>query len=505
MAPSRNDNATRRELLVRAAGATAALTVGGEVLASAARAATAKPSHALGFRSLSDEVRLPHVPVEGDLPGWLSGVLLRNGPAQFEVGERTFNHWFDGLAMLHAFAFGRGRVSYANRFLRSSAYEAWKRDGVIAYSEFGTDPCRSAFSGVSSIPILAPVPNANVSIEALARTFVAHTEIPIPVRFGKDTLKTLGVTAQAPAGRLGTVHPHHDPATGERFSYEVDLAPPYGYRVLAERKGKRRVLATIPRDKPCYMHSFALTERHVVLIEQPFVVDPASFFTGAPRPIVEHYGWDASLPARALVIDRRGGGLRATIELEPMFVFHNINATERDGQVLLDVCAYADAEVVDSLAIKRLRAGRRSLPRVRPRRITLDLAKRRGTIRDLADVDFELPRVRYEQVNQRPYRYAYGIGVRPGSAFSDQLVKLDAARESHTTWHERGCFPGEPIFVARPGARGEDHGVLLSVVLDAEHRRSFLLVLDARTMTERARASVPHHIPFGFHGLHVPR
>jgi carotenoid cleavage dioxygenase-like enzyme len=26
-------------------------------------------------------------------------------------------------------------------------------------------------------------------------------------------------------------------------------------------------------------------------------------------------------------------------------------------------------------------------------------------------------------------------------------------------------------------------------------------VLDARTFSELARATVPHHIPFGFHGL----
>ena len=56
------------------------------------------------------------------------------------------------------------------------------------------------------------------------------------------------------------------------------------------------------------------------------------------------------------------------------------------------------------------------------------------------------------------------------------------------------------MFVARPDAEGEDDGVLLSVVLDADAGTSFLLVLDARDLSELARAEVPHHIPFGFHG-----
>jgi carotenoid cleavage dioxygenase-like enzyme len=30
-------------------------------------------------------------------------------------------------------------------------------------------------------------------------------------------------------------------------------------------------------------------------------------------------------------------------------------------------------------------------------------------------------------------------------------------------------------------------------------------VLDARDLSELARAGVPHHIPFGFHGLHSSR
>ena len=46
----------------------------------------------------------------------------------------------------------------------------------------------------------------------------------------------------------------------------------------------------------------------------------------------------------------------------------------------------------------------------------------------------------------------------------------------------------------------EDSGALLSIVLDAERCSSYLLVLDAETMQEHARARVPHSIPFGVHG-----
>jgi beta,beta-carotene 9',10'-dioxygenase len=57
--------------------------------------------------------------------------------------------------------------------------------------------------------------------------------------------------------------------------------------------------------------------------------------------------------------------------------------------------------------------------------------------------------------------------------------------------------------VRRPGDEAEDGGVMLSVVLDAAAGRSFLLVLDARSFEELARAEAPHHIPFGFHGQYL--
>ena len=56
------------------------------------------------------------------------------------------------------------------------------------------------------------------------------------------------------------------------------------------------------------------------------------------------------------------------------------------------------------------------------------------------------------------------------------------------------------MLVARPDATAEDEGVVLSVVLDVNQQKSFLLVLDARSFQELGQAQVPPHIPFGFHG-----
>jgi carotenoid cleavage dioxygenase-like enzyme len=81
------------------------------------------PLHAAGFLTLDAEVVLERLPTEGRFPDWLSGSLVRNGPAKFEAGHDLFNHHFDGFAMLHRFEFRNGEVSYRNRFLRSRSFE----------------------------------------------------------------------------------------------------------------------------------------------------------------------------------------------------------------------------------------------------------------------------------------------------------------------------------------------------------------------------------------------
>ena len=62
-----------------------------------------------GFKTLKAESQSVDLAWQGTPPSWLNGVLLRTGPAKFEVGAAAYHHWFDGLAMLHRFALGPSR------------------------------------------------------------------------------------------------------------------------------------------------------------------------------------------------------------------------------------------------------------------------------------------------------------------------------------------------------------------------------------------------------------
>jgi len=454
----------------------------------------------LGFSTLEREVILDELPLSGELPHWLHGSLLRTGPAKFEVGEQRMRHWFDGLAMLHRFTIDGGRVSYGSRFLESRSYRTARARGRIVYGEFATDPCRSLFKRVQTLFSSDALPdNANVNLTRLGERFIAMTETPLPVQFDARTLRSAGVRPYRAPGQLSTAHPHMDRATGAMLNYAAKLGPRSSYRFfeVAPRATSPRVIASLPVREPAYMHSFGLTERWLVLAEFPHVVNPLALALSG-RPYIENYRWKPELGTRFTLVDRATGEARAGFQTGACFAFHHVNAYEDGGEVVVDLCTYPDPGIIEDLYLDRLRAGKpvrfATLSRFR-----LGLADRSVRREALSEHGVELPRINYGRCNERRYRFIWGNG--PGAhGWLEQILKLDTAGGATLFWSGDDCYPGEPVFVARPEAEREDDGVLLSVVLDARAGSSFLLVLDAAELTELARAEVPHHIPFGFHG-----
>ena len=424
---------------------------------------------------------------------------MRVTPALLDPGGKALRHWFDGLAMLNAFTIADGGVSYGSRFIQSRDYRHVREHGEIRGRTFGSDPCRTIFQRVSSVFNPGMTDNTNVNVARLGERWIAMTETPLAIEFDPATLETVGPLQWAGKQDQGTAHPQYDFERREAVSYSVRFGPRSTYRLHATPDGDREPheVASVPAREPAYMHSFALTDRYAILFDQPFTVNPLKLAFGK-RSFIENYEWKPERGTRFLVIDRQTGELRSTSEADAFFVFHSVNAFEDDGELVVDLIAYEDASIIDDLYLAKLRAGDPvAAGKLRRYRVPLDGGPARRE--DLSDESIELPRINYRARSGRDYRYVYGAGAR-GKEFLDQLLKIDIQERTASHWHEAGRYPGEPVFVARPGGQDEDDGVLLSVVLDAAAERSFLLVLDARDLSELARAEAPHHIPFGFHG-----
>jgi carotenoid cleavage dioxygenase-like enzyme len=220
------------------------------------------------------------------------------------------------------------------------------------------------------------------------------------------------------------------------------------------------------------------------------------------RGYIDHFEWRPQDGTRLIRMDRTSGAI-AEHETDAMFVFHTVNAFERDDETVLDVLAYPSAAIMEDLRVARMAE---KLPDLRPRlvRIAMRHGRSRAEVQTLGDAGFEFPSIHYRRFAGRDYRYAWGAADGPAAGgYASSIVKVDVGSGRSRAFTDAQHIYGEPVFVARPGGSEEDDGVLLAVGCSQRTLDSALAIVDARTMELLATADVPAAIPLGFHGSFI--
>ncbi len=458
-----------------AAGTTTSTT------AAAAHAGTGSKYLSGPYEPVREELTLPDLEVRGRLPAELDGLFLRNGPNPWPLPDGRYD-WFTGDGMVHGVALGDGRA----RWYRTR----WVRTAARAERTGDADP--------GGPPEPFPAPNAgNTSVVRHAGHLLTLYEVGLPHELS-DELETLGRFDFGGAldGPM-TAHPKLDPVTGELHLF--GYLPGLRYAV-ADASGSIVHQAAIPLPAITMMHDFSMTESSVVFYDLPVVFEPTLLErTGLP------FAWKPDAGARLGVLPRRGTADQITwVELDPAFVYHTVNAHDRDDGrgVVLDVVrhdsAFADLDSFGSPTPPTLH------------RWTVDLDGGRVTDEEVHGRPLELPRIDARATGRRA-RYAYAPALADEGSdandFASTLLRVDVER-GRTTEHRLGAgrVPGEGVFVPAHDGAGEDEGWVLSLVLDQERGTSELLVLDASDFAGPPVASVaiPARVPVGFHGAWFP-
>ncbi len=306
----------------------------------------------------------------------------------------------------------------------------------------------------------------------------------------------------------------------EFLRYKNDPASPSNQSSnICERA---EVIARIPGGlfSLSYFHSFAVTENYIVFVENALrfdfkrVVESILFNKSISNILV----MDKSFAARIHVIDKRTGvKLDRKFVTEPLCVLHHINAYENAerNEILVDVCSY-DVEYLDineftreNMLSDKLLGSKMLKSLARRIRVPLSGIGITGreeiycSVTDInSDVSFELPAINYAKYNGRPYTYAYGTSLYT-IPFTVVKLNVNSGQQWKVNYDQDGlaCLPSEPVFVPDPAGSREDDGCLLVMVLSDKH--DFLSVLDARDLSEIARAVVPANVKaaFTFHGF----
>jgi carotenoid cleavage dioxygenase-like enzyme len=460
-------------------------------------------NYQLGFSATNREGEINTLPIHGTIPEWLRGSLIRTGPGTFEVGKQSYHHWFDGLAMLRKFSFENGQVSFTNRFLESQAYQEAKAKGKISRSEFGTTARHSLFERLSD-PLPRLTDNATVNITMQGDRFIAVTESPMPIVFDPVTLNTIdrfNYHDRVP-GQITTAHPHFDFQENAVYGYLVNLIPGCSYSIyrMDAHTDKRELVGCVGVKQPAYMHTFGMTEHYIILTEFPLKLNRPSLLLSG-KPFIENYRWQPEQGTRFLVISKEDGRVVHSCFSESFFAFHHVNAFEQEREIVVDLVAYSDSSVIQSLYLEPLvHHPERVIAAGELRRYRISLDSSTASYEVLTPEPIELPRINYQQCNTHSYQFVYGVGNSQPGNFIDRLVKVNIHDGTNQIWQSPNCYPGEPVFVTAPDASSEDEGVILSVVLNVQTKNSFLLVLGAQSFNELATVELPYHLPFDFHG-----
>ncbi|XP_022104783.1 beta,beta-carotene 9',10'-oxygenase-like isoform X2 [Acanthaster planci] len=500
------------------------------------------------FRSFSREQVEPlQANIKGKVPEWVDGSLLRNGPGKFDVGPDTYEHWFDGLAVLLRYNIHKGMVTYQSRFLRSDSYIKAMEQNRIVMSEFGTvaqpDPCQSYLGRfLSRFVPRTFTDNCNINWAQYGDEFYAVTDGTLMRKVNPNSLETLHKVdiSDRIAVHSTSSHPHTAKdgtvyGLGSRFSYRssynIIKIPPHDQDVKGDPLSNASILCSIPASGtyPTFYHSFAMTDNYFVFVEQSAVINLLKvlyaqlFF----KSYIIGMEFHDERPTRFHVVKRYSGELLPQIYTSiPFLSFHHINAYEEAGHLVIDMCIYEDGSILRDINLKDLRNGVKPAQFGKAKRFVLpvgetiedyrggsrpnwlEIFKADVTLKEdgsvycvpqvIADRNVEFPRMNYELYNGKPYRFFYANG----GELNQKLLKVDTKSVTSEEWFEDGCFPSEPIFVRSPDCKSEDDGVVLSSVVDLRKgKHSFLLVLDARDFTEVARAEVEAEVSFGYHGM----
>jgi torulene dioxygenase len=444
------------------------------------------------------------------------------------------------------------RVLYNSRRSVDTLIESIRQTGNYGSSTFGQkrDLCQSIFKKMSSqfTPSGEPGELSNIGVTVSVnppgwggggtsasgiRTLWANTDAAEHRQLDPETLEPIGYADQTKLhpelkGIFSAAHAQKDPATGDVFNYNLEIGRTSAYKVfvVSSGTGKTDILAVITDAAPAYIHSLMLTENYVVLCVWGSHYAMGGAKMEETRNMVDAMDdLDPSKPNQWYVIDRKHGrGVVAKYEGDAFFCFHTVNAWEEPSRsdpsqidIFADLSVYENLDIAKRLYFENLKSTspgsrayvgdqgattRGSIQRWRLSSVT----SAQSLFANKAVLDFAAPKEKscdlptYNPIyGTKPSRYIYGVIDRGLSTFFDGLVKYDTKTHDALIWSQHGHSGGEPIFVPNPEGTKEDDGVLLSVVLDGNARKSYLVVLDAQSLTEIGRASMEWAVGYGAH------
>jgi all-trans-8'-apo-beta-carotenal 15,15'-oxygenase len=477
-----------------------------------------------GFEAQREELSYWIDDIEGTIPSELQGTYFRNGPGQLDVNGQTFHHFIDGDGMVTSVAFKDGRAYFRNRFVRTEGFLAEQKAGRILYrSPFGTQKPGGWTANMFDFSFKN---TANSNVVYWGDKLLALWEAGEPHRLDPHTLETMykddlgGILSPGPQF---SAHPRIDPyvpADGGKphfINFGVNMGLLRTTITLYEFNPAGELVHRHAYGIPGFgiFHDMSITPNYATFFQTPLKYDALPYVLGF-QGITQSIELDKSKRTNIVILPRDPDGTVHSFQTRTGFIFHYVNAFEQGEDLCVDAVCYDRFPNIGPKDDFR-KLGYRMFPAGHVRRFTINT--RTGKVEQdvLETRSCEFPRLNpYHE--GRAYRYVYMTAASnaEGHGPHQAIMKKDMQTGVQQLWSggER-TFVGEPVFIPRVGMPGsspdgmdrqqattEDDGWVITMIYDAEHHRTDIVLLDARDLNKGpvARMHLKHHIPHGFHG-----
>ena len=294
-------------------------------------------------------------------------------------------------------------------------------------------------------------------------------------------------------------------------------------------------------------HSISMTENFLVLIAQPFMFNAKKLLgialKGGHAALMDAAEWHPDHQNKFIIIEKKTGKIQKfhAVSNVPFYYLHYVNSFELKAKdaIIVDLITHRNPNhTMEEMLLKNLKSGNCCDPanqgRIQrfivplhnfdedslsdapaapvTRRASVDIEPRCINVSHLLTPANISERGIYSAIINpnfkfKCYRFIYAnSGFDFQGQYAKQIVKFDleTAEEDVYTCPDDVVY-AEPIFIPRPHGSGEDDGVLACGAYSlTKNKPNFLLILDAKSMTEMSRVYFDTLLPYYSHGIFLP-
>jgi len=475
-----------------------------------------------------------------NVPKWLKGTYLKNGPARTEFGgEKRFKNLIDGWAKINKFQVSKSGIRFSSKFLKTPTYKKnVDAGGIVPQGSLGPI-YQGGWGWDKFIEVVGnDMDNTAVTISRMGSDFIAATDLPKVNIFNVSTLEWKEFYSPEIPSVGSAAHWMEEPDTNNMINYHINCnigcqltlyRYPDGNLRRPEKIGKFRL------NHQTMIHSFSVTPNYAIFFVYPIHISLfCAILQQQMQDMFECVKWEGDKKSTNVVImSLKTGKVISSTNVAGFYGTHHINAYEKtaitchhsSGNIEeggRSLCQEGEPQVtIDAIippyyALKNFTDKQGLLDSVdtgsdknlfQITRFTINIHSKSISSMNWEDFtpgqepyynQFDFPNIN-PKYRGKEYCYAYGQAILDN--VRQPLIKKSICDPiDDRVWFKKNHYTGEPMFIPRPGATEEDDGVLLVVVLDGSTEKSYLLLLDGKTFSALATAQLPCYIPMAFHG-----